>query len=120
MICQLTLLNKKKMQKTALFAVFCLLVAAVVADLPVHCLYEQAVGTWVLSATNNNKDPSVVQTCTLRGDIVVEKSITVILSEPNKATDDQGNVGTWTMIYDQGMEVIVGGQKVHNIINNNF
>eukprot|EP00947_MAST-08B_sp_MAST-8B-sp1_P006351 g6351.t1 len=41
----------------------------------------------------------------------VEKTYTVTLSEPNVATDAAGNKGTWTMIYDEGFEVVINNQK---------
>jgi hypothetical protein len=35
----------------------------------------------------------------------------VHLTEPNLAHDDAGNKGTWTMIYDEGFEVVINNQK---------
>ncbi len=35
----------------------------------------------------------------------------VSLEEPNVATDGEGNRGTWTMIYDEGFEVVIKGRK---------
>ena len=43
------------------------------------------------------------------GPIVTETQIT--LSYPNIAVDGDGNTGTWTMIYNQGFEVIIGGRS---------
>lgn len=40
----------------------------------------------------------------------VVKKYHITLSEPNIAVDDEGHRGTWTMIYDEGFEVIIGGQ----------
>merc|ERR1719262_1324527 len=34
----------------------------------------------------------------------------VTLSDPDTATSEDGAVGMWTMIYDEGFEVAVGGQ----------
>ena len=35
----------------------------------------------------------------------------VHLDFPNVATDDQGNVGFWTIIYNQGFEVVLNHRK---------
>jgi hypothetical protein len=32
------------------------------------------------------------------------------LSSPNKVTDEKGNEGTWTMVYDEAFEVRINGQ----------
>ncbi len=35
----------------------------------------------------------------------------VTLSFPNIATDDNGNIGFWTIIYNQGFEVVINNRK---------
>lgn len=42
--------------------------------------------------------------------LVEHKVVKVSLQEPNIAVDAEGNRGTWTMIYDEGFEVQVGGR----------
>jgi hypothetical protein len=42
--------------------------------------------------------------------LVKSRQIKVTLSEPNVAVDEEGNKGTWTMVYDEGFEVVVGGR----------
>lgn len=42
--------------------------------------------------------------------LVESKVVKVTLAEPNIAIDADGNKGTWTMIYDEGFEVQVGGR----------
>lgn len=38
-------------------------------------------------------------------------ALIVELEFPNTATDDQGNVGFWTIIYNQGFEVVINNRK---------
>ncbi|XP_046390646.1 dipeptidyl peptidase 1-like [Ischnura elegans] len=91
-----------------LVAVLCILgIHTALADIPVHCLYEDVVGKWELH--EGPRDGS--------NDIACDSSFTtdnfavVDLQEPNVAVDQYGNVGTWTLIYDEGFEVIVNGRK---------
>ena len=35
----------------------------------------------------------------------------VTLEEPNVAKDEKGNTGTWTMLYDEGFEVVIDNKK---------
>lgn len=96
------------------------------ADIPVHCLHRQTVGTWTFKLGSNSNDDTL--TCghklpdavmTMVNDRVrfdspnfkVANEYRVTLSEPNVATDDKGNKGTWTMVYDEGFEVVIGGRK---------
>ena len=41
-----------------------------------------------------------------------KSSVTVTLSAPNVAKTSAGEVGTWTMVYDEGFEVKIGGQTL--------
>ena len=43
--------------------------------------------------------------CDTLGSIMHVKNFT--LAFPNIATDEMGNAGTWTMIYNQGFEVVM-------------
>lgn len=83
-----------------------LLLASVIglsaADTPAHCLYEDVRGTWTFYETERLGDASI--SCDSLGPIVYVKNFT--LSFPDTATDEQGNAGTWTLIYNQGFEVL--------------
>lgn len=92
------------------------------SDLPIHCLNIQVAGKWVFELSADNGDNT--QTCghkipdtnldhfTKEGfDLEVVKKYSVDLHEPNIAIDTNGNQGTWTMVYDEGFEVIIGGRK---------
>ncbi|XP_064114538.1 dipeptidyl peptidase 1-like [Macrobrachium nipponense] len=75
--------------------------AVALADLPIHCLYEEVLGTWTFSETDRVNDHTL--NCDALGEIVYEK--TFILEFPNTVTDELGNFGTWTLMYDEGFEV---------------
>ncbi|CAL4073539.1 unnamed protein product, partial [Meganyctiphanes norvegica] len=74
------------------------------ADTPANCLYEDIRGTWTFTETARDGD----NTLPCEGDldeVVYTKTIT--LDFPNTAMDEQGHVGTWTIIYNQGFEVTI-------------
>ena len=71
------------------------------SDTPAECSYEDTKGTWTFLETERLGDNTL--NCDELGPIVYNKTIT--LRYPNSAVDELGNVGTWTMIYNQGFEV---------------
>ena len=75
------------------------------ADTPAHCLYEQYLGTWTYSVGsntyNNTIDCSTFKTPTA--------AYTFTLSAPDIVKDSHGNNGTFTLIYDEGVEVRING-----------
>ncbi|KAK7073934.1 hypothetical protein SK128_007954, partial [Halocaridina rubra] len=71
------------------------------ADTPAHCLYEDIRGTWTFYETERNGDNTI--DCDNLGATVYTKNFT--LDFPDTATDELGNTGTWTMIYNQGFEI---------------
>jgi len=91
----------------------------VLADLPVHCLRHQIVGHWQFVLSNPSSErsgcghhrPDVEEG--QPGFSIVDhnrgKEVTVELQQPNIARIN-GVKGTWTMIYDEGLEVKVGDQ----------
>jgi cathepsin C len=95
------------------------LLSVAFADLPVHCLYKTTKGDWEFELTSQDHDKTVVKQCDIRTDISskVVKTMKVSLQVPNIAVDDQGHQGTWTLIYDQGFEAIVGGNKYFAFFN---
>ncbi|XP_047735535.1 dipeptidyl peptidase 1 [Hyalella azteca] len=72
------------------------------ADLPIDCRFSDAVGTWIVSESARTGDPSLDCSGEL-GEVVHQKQFT--LTYPNLVTDELGNTGTWTLIYNQGFEV---------------
>jgi cathepsin C len=103
-----------------------LMARQVLADLPVHCLYNQIKGDWVfhMSSAGSDKGVKCSQASSNFGsgdfglgepNYDVQTKYTVKLLEPNRvlATTASGEEveGTWTMMYDEGFEVRVDGRK---------
>ncbi|XP_049813396.1 dipeptidyl peptidase 1-like [Schistocerca nitens] len=82
-----------------------LLLAAVSADTPASCLYSDIEGSWTFHEGPRNLDSSA-----LCEDFDVVQQVRVTLSYPNVAVDQYDNVGTWTLISNQGFEVTVNGR----------
>jgi len=89
-------------------------------DLPIHCLNSQVAGKWVFELSSNTFDSS--ETCGyLQPDqnsqhftdpksfqFQIASKMEITLTQPNIATDRNGNTGKWTMVYDEGFEVQIG------------
>jgi cathepsin C len=86
------------------------------ADLPVHCLRHQVAGEWEFTLgplgpkrtscghtkpDNPYKQPHM-KFLESMGPLSKRK---FTLNDPNTVSTDDGNSGTWTMIYDEGFEV---------------
>jgi len=96
-------------------------VALVQADLPIHCLNSQVAGSWVFERSADTYDKS--ETCGYHAPDVnalhfqkpeksfeVKQKVSFTLVQPNQVHDRNGKViGHWTMVYDEGFEVIVDG-----------
>jgi len=80
----------------------------VTADNPTDCRYEQIKGDWIFYETARDQTTDNVN-CDELGEIA--KEIKISLSYPNIAEDGDGNKGTWTLIYNQGFEVIINGRE---------
>jgi cathepsin C len=99
------------------------------ADLPVHCVHSQVLGTWKFHrgpgqqkkvGLKCSKTPELYDHASDRyglgeANYSPADTIKVHLKEPNVAihTDAKGKThkGTWTMIYDEGFEVNVNDHK---------
>lgn len=88
------------------------------ADLPVHCLKHQVEGDWTFTlgplsskrTSCGHQRPDIEEGQPSR--TLVAAPITtkrVALHSPNVAKSESDAHGTWTMIYDEGFEVTVGG-----------
>ncbi len=125
------------------------LLALARADLPMHCLRDQAafrrfrsfryvrvyflpelrsrpcaqvLGTWDLEVGAETTPMSGARDfdCGLASPLTaqaalkafdVKRKLSVKLELPYIATSSDGHKGTWTMIYDEGVEIRVGGKK---------
>ncbi|MCJ8739799.1 hypothetical protein PDJAM_G00051420 [Pangasius djambal] len=76
-------------------------------DTPANCTYEELLGTWIFQISNVGHDKSI--NCSTAGPTV--KSVTVHLQKLSQAVDDLGNTGFFTIIYNQGFEVVLNDYK---------
>ena len=77
------------------------------ADTPANCSYEEIMGTWEFHLGASGQDNTV--DCSQQ--FQVSKILTVQLQYPDVASDQEGNKGFWTLIYNQGFEVVIAGRK---------
>ena len=97
------------MRTQALTALALLLasLALVHADTPANCTYEDIRGLWIFQESERidtrRENCATVPTNTHK--------VYLKLDFPNVATDSFGNVGRWTLIYNQGFEVIINYRK---------
>lgn len=89
------------------FFVTYFLLAKVSADTPANCTYEEVRGTWLFFIDGGGKDKTA--DCSAVGDVTSKYKIT--LDYPDVATDEFNNKGFWTLIYNQGFEVVLHGRK---------
>ncbi|KAM4628274.1 dipeptidyl peptidase 1 [Polymixia lowei] len=76
-------------------------------DTPANCTYEDLLGTWVFQVSHGGKDKSI--NCSNEATGV--KMETVTLQKLSVAVDDLGNTGFFTLIYNQGFEVVIDNYK---------
>lgn len=90
-----------------LVCVFLLWVEGSLGDTPANCTYEDLLGTWVFQVSKGGHDKTVNCSVEATG----ESTVTVTLEKLSVATDELGNMGFFTLIYNQGFEVVLGGYK---------
>jgi hypothetical protein len=77
------------------------------ADTPANCSYASFLGHWTVMASEAQAPGT---NCT---GVATPNAIPgLTLAYPNIARDDAGNVGNWTLIYNQGVEVWIAG-RIH-------
>jgi len=101
------------------------------ADLPVHCLRHQVAGEWEFTLgplgsertscgherpDDQYKQPSLDSVAS-QGE---GSTVKFTLEDPATVTSADGNRGTWTMIYDEGFEVAIGGKVFFAFSNFDF
>ncbi|XP_043928142.1 dipeptidyl peptidase 1 [Protopterus annectens] len=77
------------------------------SDTPANCSYEDLVGTWVFQVGKSGQDRNI--NCTELGPI--QSKVVVHLQKLDLAQDDLGHSGFFTIIYNQGFEVVLNGYK---------
>jgi len=113
-----------------LCAVLSALAAPALADLPVHCVRHQILGEWRFSlspATEKRSSCGHLHPDTEEGqpsraavDVARGEEIMVALRSPNVAETARDTKGRWTMVYDEGFEVVVGGLNFFAFSNFTF
>ena len=84
-----------------IFLSFCIYVDA---DTPANCTYEEISGSWLFSIGEGGHD-NTIDCSTFKP--VSELHVTLLF--PDVAVDSDGNVGFWTLIYNQGFAVNING-----------
>ncbi|KAK6994022.1 dipeptidyl peptidase 1-like isoform X2 [Biomphalaria glabrata] len=87
-------------------SVLSLMLVYISADTPANCTYEDVAGQWIFDLGSGNNDRTI--DCSSFG---VQNRIKINLIYPDVAVDEFNNKGFWTMIYNQGFEVVVAGRK---------
>ena len=92
-----------------LFILACLF-CSVLSDTPANCSYDSVKGQWTFYIGPGGGDKTI--NCSEQFEIANKLGLT--LKYPDIASVDgeaDSNDGFWTMIYNQGFEVVVGGRK---------
>ncbi|KAL7825478.1 hypothetical protein AOLI_G00326850 [Acnodon oligacanthus] len=92
------------MQRTRVLALVLALCSGVArSDTPANCTYEELLGTWSFQVSDVGKDRNI--NCSAPGPVV--KTITVTLQKLSVAVDNLGHTGFFTLIYNQGFELVL-------------
>ncbi|XP_054160421.1 dipeptidyl peptidase 1-like [Oppia nitens] len=78
-----------------------------VADTPANCTFEDIRGVWLFQESETTSDSREV--CNGSQPLINKRKIALMF--PNIAVDQYGNKGHWTIIYNQGFEVVITGRK---------
>ncbi|XP_027435073.1 dipeptidyl peptidase 1 isoform X2 [Zalophus californianus] len=76
-------------------------------DTPANCTYPELLGTWVFQVGAVGSQRNV--NCSVMGP--PEKKVVVHLEKLDTARDDLGNTGHFTIIYNQGFEIVLNDYK---------
>ncbi|XP_035206652.1 dipeptidyl peptidase 1-like [Stegodyphus dumicola] len=80
----------------------------VVSDTPANCTYEDIRGEWIFQEGKREGD-STIGCTNFTGPVTY--TLTLNLLFPNVAIDEFGNKGYWTIVYNQGFEVVINYRK---------
>ncbi|XP_042905828.1 dipeptidyl peptidase 1 [Parasteatoda tepidariorum] len=78
-------------------------------DTPANCTYEDIRGKWIFLEGKRESNSSI--DCSANGTFEVEHTLHINLLFPNVAVDSFGNKGFWTIVYNQGFEVVINYRK---------
>ncbi|XP_028414306.1 dipeptidyl peptidase 1-like [Dendronephthya gigantea] len=87
--------------------VFATFFTTIRADTPANCTFEDVQGTWTFYIGENGHDNTL--NCNTSWKAVTQLRVHLLF--PDIALDDDYNKGFWTMIYNQGFEVVINGTK---------
>ncbi|XP_060016178.1 dipeptidyl peptidase 1 isoform X2 [Lagenorhynchus albirostris] len=76
-------------------------------DTPANCTYPDLLGTWVFHVGHSGSQREV--NCSVMGP--PEKEVVVHLKKLDTAYDNFGNSGHFTIIYNQGFEIVLNDYK---------
>ncbi|KAM6158911.1 dipeptidyl peptidase 1 [Rhynchocyon petersi] len=79
----------------------------VLCDTPANCTYPDLLGTWVFEVGPSTSNPHV--NCSAMG--LPGKKVVVNLQKLHVANDEFGNSGYFTIIYNQGFEIVLNDYK---------
>ena len=102
----LTFASTQLLRMKILIALLAVLLPYALADTPANCSYEEISGTWSFHIGPKGYDNTI--DCS---SFTVQTELTVELSYPDVAVDKVGNKGFWTLIYNQGFEVVIANRK---------
>ena len=101
--------------------------AAVCADIPVHCVHRDSIGRWELmlgesdgdsSTTCGHVTPDRIMTMVNHNvhpsnpGFVVKRTLAVEFQNPNIVAGPDGRMGEWTAVYDEGFIIQLDGWDV--------
>ncbi|KFM62597.1 Dipeptidyl peptidase 1, partial [Stegodyphus mimosarum] len=80
----------------------------VVSDTPANCTYEDIRGEWIFQEGKREGD-STIDCANFTGPVIHTLALNLLF--PNVAIDEFGNKGYWTIVYNQGFEVVINYRK---------
>ncbi|XP_006895337.1 PREDICTED: dipeptidyl peptidase 1 [Elephantulus edwardii] len=83
------------------------LATTVLCDTPANCTYADLLGTWVFEVGPSTSKQDV--NCSIMG--TPEKKVVVHLKKMDSAYDEHDNSGFFTLVYNQGFEIVLNDYK---------